>query len=156
MERIEVILGRIYELPFRHRLLQPLLMALLGAGAALAAAVVQPGTDEWTYVLGHRLGGPCGFHEVTGLPCPSCGMTRSWVWLVRGHLEKAFTYNAAGALLLLGILFTGLLGVVRLATRDPDKFRIPFKVTSTVVIAWMVGPYLALWIARMFGLYPLP
>jgi len=156
MERIEAFLGRVYELPLQHRLLQPLLMALLGAGAVLAAVVVQPGPDEWSYLFGHRLGGPCGFQEVTGLACPSCGMTRSWLWLVRGDLGKAFAYNAAGALLLIGLIAAGLLGVLRLATRDPARLRIPFKVVSTVVIVWMIGPYLALWIARMFGLYPLP
>ncbi|MBW1876736.1 MAG: DUF2752 domain-containing protein [Deltaproteobacteria bacterium] len=156
MERIEVFLGRIYELPLQHRLLQPALMALLGASAVLAALIVQPGPGEWSYLFGRQLGGPCGFQEVSGLACPSCGMTRSWLWLVRGDVWKAFTYNAAGALLLIGIAITGLLGAIRLATRDPAKFRIPFKLLSTVVIVWMVGPYLALWIARMFGLYPLP
>jgi hypothetical protein len=122
----------------------------------LAALVVQPGPDEWSYLFGRQLGGPCGFQEVTELACPSCGMTRSWLWLVRGDLYKAFTYNAAGALLLMGLMLMGVLGAIRLATRDPAKLRIPFKVLSTVVIVWMVGPYLSFWIARMFGLYPLP
>ena len=45
---------------------------------------------------------PCTFVVLFGRPCPSCGMTTSWAWLVRGRLVEAFQANAGGALL--GIL----------------------------------------------------
>lgn len=156
MESIQGTFERINELPRRHPLMWPALMALLGLGAVLASLVFYPGGDEWTYLLGMRFGGECGFMEATGLPCPSCGMTRSWVWMARGHVFQAFTYNAAGALLWLGLALTGLLGAVRLVTRNPDKWKVPMRVLSTLVIAWMIGPYLGLWFARMLGFNPLP
>lgn len=32
----------------------------------------------------------CLFRRVTGLPCPSCGMTRSYISLFRGDIGNAF------------------------------------------------------------------
>jgi hypothetical protein len=44
---------------------------------------------------------PCTFYEVTGLPCPSCGMTTSFALLVRGDLLNSLRANAVGTLLAL-------------------------------------------------------
>jgi hypothetical protein len=42
----------------------------------------------------------CTFKKVTGLPCPSCGMTTSFALTVRGD-PRAFQANCVGALLAL-------------------------------------------------------
>jgi hypothetical protein len=42
---------------------------------------------------------PCTFKEITGLPCPSCGMTTSFALLVRGDLGNSLRANAVGTLL---------------------------------------------------------
>jgi hypothetical protein len=42
---------------------------------------------------------PCNFRILTGLPCPSCGMTTSFALLVRGDLENSLRANAVGTLL---------------------------------------------------------
>lgn len=44
---------------------------------------------------------PCTFYGVTGLACPSCGMTTSFALLVRGDLVNAFRANSVGLLLAL-------------------------------------------------------
>ncbi len=52
-------------------------------------------------------GGPpafCLFKEVTGLPCPSCGATRSVLLLGRGDFEAALLLNPLGFLLVAGLL----------------------------------------------------
>lgn len=156
MERLASILGQVSDLPKRSPWAWPVLMVVIGAGALAASWIVQPGADEWSYLFGHRFGGECGFQQTTGAACPSCGMTRSWLWLARGDVVRAFTYNAAGALLLLALVGTGVLGAVRLVTRDPWRWRVPFRWISSTVIAWMVGPYLLLWVARLLGFNPLP
>ncbi|GAC1465419.1 MAG: DUF2752 domain-containing protein [Isosphaeraceae bacterium] len=42
---------------------------------------------------------PCHFAWVTGRPCPSCGMTTSFAWFVRGRFEQSWDANPAGSLL---------------------------------------------------------
>lgn len=156
LQRIETVLDSVATFPRRSPYAWPVAMVVIGGLATLAALVMHPGPDEWTYFFHTRFGGPCGFQETTGLPCPSCGMTRSWVWLARGHVIKAFTYNAAGASLLIGLWVMGFLGAVRLITRDPRRWEVPFRLLSTAVMLWMLFPYLSLWIARLFGFNPLP
>ena len=38
----------------------------------------------------------CIMRIATGLPCPGCGMTRSWVHLAHGDVARAFEYNFFG------------------------------------------------------------
>jgi hypothetical protein len=42
---------------------------------------------------------PCSFLRVTGLPCPTCGMTTSFALLVRGDVANSLRANAVGTLL---------------------------------------------------------
>jgi hypothetical protein len=44
---------------------------------------------------------PCSFYALTGLPCPSCGMTTSFALLVRGDVGNSLRANAVGTLLAL-------------------------------------------------------
>ncbi len=42
---------------------------------------------------------PCAFQGSTGRPCPTCGMTTSFAWFVRGDLVRSWRANPAGSLL---------------------------------------------------------
>jgi hypothetical protein len=42
---------------------------------------------------------PCTFYLLTGMPCPSCGMTTSFALLIRGDVINSLRANAAGTLL---------------------------------------------------------
>ena len=55
----------------------------------------------------HRqLGLPeCMMARLLNQPCPSCGMTTAWAWLVRGNVASAATANLGG-------LIMGILGLV--------------------------------------------
>ena len=62
-----------------------------------------------------RLKMPCLLRLVTGIPCPTCGMTRAWLSCFRLELGAAFTYHPmfwsipvlAFAFLLDGFAFPG-------------------------------------------------
>jgi hypothetical protein len=83
---------------------------LLGLAVVFGAACwLNPyGADGRALRLGthQRLGlPPCTFYALTGLPCPSCGMTTSFALLVRGDLGSSLKANAVGTLLaLIGIV----------------------------------------------------
>src|SRR3954447_18121509 len=42
---------------------------------------------------------PCMFAQVTGSPCPSCGMMTSFAWFVRGRFDRSWQATAAESLL---------------------------------------------------------
>lgn len=47
----------------------------------------------------------CPLHAVTGIPCPTCGLTRGLGCLLQGQLEEALYFNP---LLMVALLCTGL------------------------------------------------
>lgn len=50
---------------------------------------------------------PCSLVMLAGIRCPSCGMTTSWAYLVRGNLLGALRANAGGALFGLAAILSG-------------------------------------------------
>jgi hypothetical protein len=52
------------------------------------------------YGASHSVVG-CLFHKVTGVPCPSCGSTRSVLFLLKGDFIQALHANPFGYILLL-------------------------------------------------------
>ncbi len=47
---------------------------------------------------------PCPIRAITGIPCPTCGMTRSFLAIVHGDLGHALSEHVFGPLLFLGFL----------------------------------------------------
>ncbi|MEQ1567590.1 MAG: DUF2752 domain-containing protein [Myxococcota bacterium] len=134
--------------------------ALVGVGAlALAASLVlSPGDDpRWVYLPdGTRFGETCAFLAATGLPCPQCGMTRSWVFAARGHLIDSFLYSPGGLGLFLWSQVAGVFGAIRLALRRPHTLELPWQVFVGWCVAWMIGLYLLPYGLRLGGIDPLP
>jgi len=53
---------------------------------------------------------PCTFYLTFHRPCPACGATTSWAWLLRGEIGRALAANAGGTLLaVLGLVGAGWL-----------------------------------------------
>jgi hypothetical protein len=83
-------------------------LVLIGCVALLGvAAYLKP--DPRGYGTHQQLGaGPCGMLVMTGLPCPTCGMTTAFAYTVRGQFLQAFRAQPAGFLLAVG---TGVLAL---------------------------------------------
>ncbi len=47
------------------------------------------------------LSAPCAFHQLFGLDCPMCGMTRAFAALSHGQLLAAWGYNRAAPIMYL-------------------------------------------------------
>lgn len=60
----------------------------------------------------------CPFHWLTGLPCPGCGLTRSFVAIARGDWPGAISYHPFGPLLFGALLGLGLQWAVELRARQ--------------------------------------
>jgi len=94
-------------------------MAPAAAGLAilLQAAVARiflQADEARVYFLGHPLNWACSFHARFGLPCPTCGLTRSVILTLHGQVERAWHLAPGGPALALGVLFVAA-GVLLLA-----------------------------------------
>jgi hypothetical protein len=82
-------------------------MALALVGVFAVAVLLDPYRDGkvWLSETHRQLGfPPCTFRELTGYPCPSCGMTSSFALAIRGDLWHSVQANFVGTLLALGCL----------------------------------------------------
>lgn len=81
-----------------------------GVGALLAARLITPHQS---------LSGPvlCPFRLLTGIPCPACGLTRSWVHAAHGQWDEALALHAFGPALMLLLAVTIVVVAAHWATR---------------------------------------
>ena len=88
----------------------------------------------------------CAFEAMTGLPCPTCGITRSFAATAHGQLGLAFHYHAFGPFAFVALLLASLWAFTG---RPFPRLR-----------AWMVWIVVALvgvyGVARMIGWIPKP
>ncbi len=123
---------------FRSRSSGPDTSLLFIAGLFLAAVLVGLALPRSTW---DRLPDFCPFLRLTGRPCPTCGLTRSWSALLHGDLAASFRFHAWGPLLLAGIPVW--LGLGWHQGRLP---RIPRIALWALGSAWVLYA-----VARMFG-----
>ena len=88
----------------------------------------------------------CIFHEITGLPCVTCGMTRSVIAFFHGHFFAALKWNPLVFAFLCGMTTFDLYAFATLAMRAP-RLRITFGQTEKKYARMIVITVLALnWI----------
>ncbi len=61
----------------------------------------------------------CPLHAVTGLPCPTCGMTRGLGCLLQGNVKAGILFNPLGMALVFGITLYLTYCVVVVSARLP-------------------------------------
>ena len=61
----------------------------------------------------------CVFHQVTGMPCVTCGMTRCAIQFFHGHFLAALRWNPLVFAALCGVIAFDLYAFAVLATRTP-------------------------------------
>lgn len=117
------------------------------AGACLAVLIVAARlTPNSAGVSTHTQLGmkECAFLARTGIPCPSCGMTSSFAWFVRGNLLASLYIQPMGTVLaaLTAITFWASLYLAwsakppgRLLQSIPPRYYLP-PVMAFAVIAW--------------------
>lgn len=106
----------------------------VGASAVAAACLISPSAVEHGPEL-------CVFRRLTGLPCPGCGLTRSWVMAAHGDIDRAFAFNVFGPLLLAIAVAAVLVGGWMLATGRGA----PQRLSSRPAIRAATG-FVAIWV----------
>jgi hypothetical protein len=121
---------------------------LLAAGAVLALArLLTPsprgvGTHE-------QLGlPPCTFLRLTGIPCPSCGLTTSFAHAARLHFYEAFVTQPFGLLACAVTLLLIPAAALLLYRRVPLARAFPRRATSRW-LGVVLALYLAAWVYKI-------
>ena len=89
---------------------------------------------------------PCNFYWVTGVRCPSCGMTTAFAWVVRGRLDNALYANPAGVLLAVTsfvlipwlILSAAMGRVIGFRSLEAPLIGLVVTVVTVSLLSWMV------------------
>ncbi|GAE87293.1 hypothetical protein JCM21531_648 [Acetivibrio straminisolvens JCM 21531] len=95
--------------------------------------------DDYTYLqfpdFDFKIPGSCLFKNATGLNCPSCGMTRSFVSISHFDFEGALRYNMAGILVYVWCLMEIIYRTLRVLTKNYSILLKPLRYLTNIVIA---------------------
>jgi len=92
----------------------------------------------------------CIFHRLTGLPCPTCGMTRAVCHAVHGHWAQSVACHPAGLILAAGLLGWMLWAAAEAWRGQPIAEALRRRLATALIIAG-VAVSGVFWIAQLTG-----
>jgi len=121
---------------------------LAGCVLVLAAGIhIKP--DPRGHGSHEQLGfAPCGFYILTGCPCPTCGTTTAFAWLVHGHpwmALKTQPFGAASAVATAALLGLSIVGIV---TAGAPAIRLSRR-SSVALALGFLGLFVGSWLYKM-------
>lgn len=147
---VSTVTSRRDGVPARHAL------GLVALVILLVALLLDPhGRGGHAAMLGLSIPTTCGFRLLTGMPCPSCGMTRSVCLTVRGQLGSAFGLHPLGPVFTLAMVLQVAFSLLSLAL--PRVRDLP---VSANLGGWAYGALImAIFVTgtvRLLGWFPWP
>jgi hypothetical protein len=118
----------------------------LATMAFVVISIVMVGSIVWRPVATSPYGDYftlCGFKNLTGLPCPGCGLTHSFCALTKGEVETAFAFNLLGPAMFALMLLVWVRSVAVLSGRIGfadafDRAMERFFIVKRLAIAFLV------------------
>jgi len=95
---------------------------------------------------------PCLFRAATGIPCPSCGTTRSLVHLAHGDIAGSLILNPLFSLAMMTALCLFIVSSARLLFNVSSISLTHTRREGTLLRAGMAGLFLANWTYLFFNL----
>ena len=132
--------------PFYRRLLINKIILFSIAGVILVFTTVIPPNDISAV--------KCSFYSLTGYPCLTCGMTRSFYSFSHGDFISAFQYHPIGPVLFLYLVWIAIknltdiitVGRVQL-TLSNRLYRIGFLTIGIVWIFYWIGELIMIYVS---------
>jgi len=116
-----------------------------GPAVLVVAVLIVSSAAEWPARLPFTV---CVFRNVTGLPCPGCGMTRGFVAMGHGHLAEAWRFNMLAPALY--VCAWGYLVYAFACGIRPSLSRLAFpRRLRNAVCAVVLAVVLAAWIVHL-------
>ncbi len=88
--------------------------------------------------------GVCLFKRVTGIPCPSCGSTRSVLSFLKGDVVDAILWNPFGILLILILLVSPFWIIYDVISRKDTLYRFYNRTELFFKRTWIAIPAILL------------
>ena len=119
---------------------------LVGLTAVFAISILWHPADDGGFVL-------CVFRLATGLPCPGCGMTRSFCAIGKGDIERALIFHPLGPTAFIAAIAIWLRSGASIIglSRWVERFDSLFRRQSLAIVA--CGLMLGVWIVRLTMLF---
>jgi hypothetical protein len=89
----------------------------------------------------------CPFRQITGVPCPTCFLTRSTCLALQGELEDSFKMHLFGPFVALFLIIWSIKSI-------KTKKLFPFSLTEKFLLIFSIS-LLSYWIYRMLYGFPL-
>lgn len=90
----------------------------------------------------------CGFKYLTGLPCPTCGLTRALCHALRGDWTVSLSYHPAGILLAAALIGWTFWSATEAARGRPLADALRGRLSASLLAAG-VALSIASWIVRL-------
>ncbi len=90
----------------------------------------------------------CRFHQLTGLDCPTCGISRSFYAFSHFNLTDAFNYHIFGPVFFLISIFLLFFFMIEFIIKKEIKLYSPF-INLKRFSSFLIGLWLAVWIFRI-------
>jgi hypothetical protein len=97
-----------------------------------------PGVHESHSRIQSDLPGVCLFNQLTSLPCPSCGSTRSVLHILHGDIRGGLYWNPLGFVLLAGLLTVPFWIAFDLISRR-ETMKNTFRLTEKWLRKWWIA-----------------
>ena len=104
----------------------------------------------WLIIIYHRNvslaiePGVCLIKRITGVPCPSCGSTRSVLSILKGNFADAIFWNPFGILIMIILLIAPLWMVYDLASQNDSLYRFYIRAELFLKRTWIAIPAILL------------
>jgi hypothetical protein len=129
---------------FRYPVISSLLKYRRESLVLTGLAVVQVGL-----VYAHLPGWPCPFKAVSGIPCPTCGLSTASAQLLRGDFREAVNTHAFAPVLLAGMLIFVIVSLLPEAPRQRLVQCIQALEQRTGLAAWILCGLFFYWGLRL-------
>ena len=88
--------------------------------------------------------GVCLFKQVTGIPCPSCGSTRSVLALLKGDFAGALFWNPFGILIMLILIISPVWMIYDIVLRKESLYNFYIRSEQFFKRKWIAIPAIIL------------
>lgn len=133
----------------KNRLLCFLLFSL-GLSILLASYLLTPISWRGLKFLGHQILSLCIFRNLTNLPCPFCGLSRSFVNVSHLNLKDAFLAHFLGIPLFL-LLFVATIYSLYCSIGSKRQLAIELRRSeTTALVVLATGLIVIAWVAKIY------